>query len=89
MQIKNDKWKIAQSISRIEHNREYKYKRGVIVTKYGYVSVYYEYGNQVQLDLSFMTGDVEYRRSFYDKEFSDRSISIMAGKFAKEKSNEN
>lgn len=42
MSITNYKWKVSQNVSRLNTNREYKYVRGLIVTKLGYVSVYAE-----------------------------------------------
>lgn len=86
MSITNYKWKVSQNVSRLNTNREYKYVRGLIVTKLGYVSVYAEWGNE-DIELGFMKNGIEYRQFFSNKVWTERSLSILAGKFAKEISN--
>ena len=86
MSITNYKWKVSQNVSRLNTNREYKYVRGLIVTKLGYASVYAEWGNE-DIELGFMKNGIEYRQFFSNKVWTERSLSILAGKFAKEISN--
>ena len=86
MSITNYKWKVSQNVSRLNTNREYKYVRGLIVTKLGYASVYAEWGNE-DIELGFMKNGIEYRRFFSNKVWTERGLSILAGKFAKEISN--
>lgn len=86
MKIINDGWRVGRGWSNIDHNHEYDYDTGVVVTPHGIVSVYAQ-GSDKYIHTSWIGFAFHGRwhcRRFHGKRYTPRGLARKARQFARE-----
>lgn len=88
--MENKTYKIGRPYSSIcdgyNYEGELYYKRGLYISKKGVVHIHYQwrFPKRKQVMLTIYKDDKEFTRTIEGKEYSDKGLALIAGKFLKE-----